>query len=100
MLITSFYISPFDAALHKLTGDAYFEQGKVADAVREFRVVVALEPADEAGARFDLARALEASGDKKEAKREILRSLEIAPNFEQAQELLLRVRGEARGSKP
>ncbi len=100
VLITSFYISPFDAALHKLTGDAYFEQGKIADAVREFRVVVALEPADEAGARFDLAKALEASGDKKEAKREVLRSLEIAPNFEQAQELLLRVRGEARVSKP
>jgi cellulose synthase operon protein C len=100
VLVTSFYISPFDAALHKLAGDAYFEQGKLADALREFRVVVALEPADEAGARFDLAKALEASGDKKEAKREVLRSLEIAPNFEQAQELLLRVRGEARVSKP
>jgi tetratricopeptide (TPR) repeat protein len=100
VLITSFYISPFDAALHKLAGDAYFEQGKVADALREFRVVVAMAPADEAGARFDLAKALEATGDKKEAKREILKSLEIAPNFEQAQELLLRVRGEARVSKP
>ncbi len=93
-IFTSFYISPFDAALHKLAGDAYLEQGSLADAVREFRVVVSLEPANPADAHYDLARALEAKGDKVEAKREILRSLEIAPGFEKAQELLLKLRGE------
>jgi cellulose synthase operon protein C len=93
-LFTSFYISPFDAALHKLAGDAYLEQGSLADAVREYRVVVSLEPANPADAHYDLARALEAKGDKAEAKRQILRSLEIAPGFEKAQELLLKIRGE------
>jgi tetratricopeptide (TPR) repeat protein len=93
-IFTSFYISPFDAALHKLAGDAYLEQGSLADAVREFRVVVSLEPPNPADAHFDLARALEAKGDKVEAKREVLRSLEIAPSFEKAQELLLKIRGE------
>lgn len=93
-IFTSFYISPFDAALHKLAGDAYLEQGNLADAVREFRVVVSLEPPNPADAYYDLARALEAKGDKAEAKREILRSLEIAPGFEKAQELLLKIRGE------
>ncbi len=94
LLITSFYITPFDAALHKLAGDAYLEKESMADAIREYRVVVSLKPPDEAGARYDLARALEASGNKPEAKREILRSLEIAPGFEKAQELLLKLRGE------
>jgi tetratricopeptide (TPR) repeat protein len=93
-IFTSFYISPFDADLHKLAGDAYLEQGSLIDAIREFRVVVSLEPANPADAHYDLARALEASGDKIEAKREVLRSLEIAPSFEKAQELLLKLRGE------
>jgi tetratricopeptide (TPR) repeat protein len=94
LLATSFYISPFDAALHKLAGDAYLEKASVPDAIREYRVVVSLNPPDEAGARYDLARALEASGNKTEAKREVLRSLEIAPGFEKAQDLLLKLRGE------
>jgi tetratricopeptide (TPR) repeat protein len=94
LLATSFYISPFDAALHKLAGDAYLEKVSLPDAIREYRVVVSLNPPDEAGARYDLARALEASGNKAEAKREVLRSLEIAPSFEKAQDLLLKLRGE------
>ena len=94
LILTSFYISPFDSDLHKLAGDAYLEGNSPAEAAREFRVVVALGPPDLAGAHYDLARALEASGDKKEAKRSILRSLEIAPNFDKALELLLKIRGE------
>jgi hypothetical protein len=60
-------------------------------------VVVSLNPPDAAGAHYDLARSLEASGNRAEAKREVLRSLEMAPGFEKAQELLLRLRG---GPKP
>lgn len=93
-IFTSFYISPFDGALHKLAGDAYLEQGGIADAIREYRVVVSMEPPNPADAHYDLARALEAKGDKAEAKRQVLRSLEIAPGFEKAQELLLKIRGE------
>jgi tetratricopeptide (TPR) repeat protein len=92
-IATSFYIYPFEADLHKLAGDVYLELGQSQDAVREFRVLVALNPPDLAGAHYDLARALDVAGDKKEAKREVLRSLEIAPGFEKAQELLLKLRG-------
>jgi Flp pilus assembly protein TadD len=56
-------------------------------------VLVALNPPDLAGAHYDLARALDTSGNRVEAKREVLRSLEIAPGFEKAQELLLKLRG-------
>jgi len=91
-LATSFYIYPFDADLHKQAGAVYLEEGRPTEAVREFGVVVSLNPADAAGAHYDLARSLEASGNRAEAKREVLRSLEMAPGFEKAQELLLKLR--------
>ena len=88
----SFYAQPFDATLHKLAGDAYLELGNASGAVREFRVAIALAPPDLAVAHFDLARGLEAAGDRREARREVVRALEIAPGFEKAQELLLKLR--------
>jgi tetratricopeptide (TPR) repeat protein len=90
---TSFYIHPFEAGLHKLAGDVYLEQGNAADAAREFRIVVALNPTDMAEAHYDLARALDTMGNRRDARREVLRSLEIAPGFEKAQVLLLKLRG-------
>ncbi|MGA9770887.1 MAG: tetratricopeptide repeat protein [Blastocatellia bacterium] len=93
VLKTTFYIQPFDPSLHKLAGDVYLEQGNAAEAVREFRVLIALAPADISTAHYDLARALDAAGDRAEARREVLRALEIAPGFDKAQELLLKLRG-------
>ncbi len=89
----SFYVNPFDAALHKLAGDVYLDQGQAGEAAKEYRVLVALNPPDKAEAHYDLARSLEAVGNRAEARREVLRSLEIAPGFEKAQELLLKLRG-------
>ncbi|HSB11306.1 MAG TPA: tetratricopeptide repeat protein [Blastocatellia bacterium] len=88
----SFYIQPFDASLHKLAGGVYLELGNPSEAIREFRVQIALEPPDLAEAHYDLARAHEAAGNKGEARREVIRSLEIAPGFEKAQGLLLKLR--------
>jgi len=88
----SFYIQPFEASLHKLAGGVYLELGNPSEAIREFRVQIALAPPDLAEAHYDLARSLEAAGDHKEAKREVLRALEIAPGFDKAQELLLKLR--------
>jgi tetratricopeptide (TPR) repeat protein len=88
----SFYIQPFDASLHKLAGGVYLDLRDPSQAIREFRVEIALAPPDLAEAHYDLARALEAAGDHAEARREVLRSLEIAPGFDKAQELLLKLR--------
>ena len=96
----SFYIQPFDASLHKLAGGVYFDLGNPTEAIREFRVQIALAPPDLAEAHYDLARSLEAAGDHKEAKREVLRSLEIAPGFDSAQELLLKLRSSPSTKKP
>jgi len=92
-LKTTFYLQPFDAALHKLAGDVYLDLGNTAEAAKEFRVIIALAPADLAAAHYDLARALDAGGNRSEARREVLRALEIAPGFDKAQELLLKLRG-------
>ena len=88
----SFYIQPFDSSLHKLAGGVYFELGSLPEAIREFKVQIALAPPDLAEAHYDLARSLEGSGDHQGARREVLRALEIAPGFEKAQELLLKLR--------
>ncbi|HSQ20754.1 MAG TPA: hypothetical protein VLR92_10315, partial [Blastocatellia bacterium] len=87
-----FYIQPFDAGLHKLAGGVYLELGNPSEAIREFRAQIALAPPDLAEAHYDLARSLESAGERTEAKREVLRSLEIAPGFDKAQELLLKLR--------
>jgi len=54
--------------------------------------ILALDPADKADAHYRLALALRNAGDRVEAKSEVLKALEIAPNFEDALELLLELR--------
>jgi Tfp pilus assembly protein PilF len=56
---------------------------------------VALDPVDRPEALYQLALALLEAGDTKSARREVLRALELAPRFQRAQELLLRLHGVA-----
>lgn len=91
MLDLSVYINPYDRDIQKKLGEAAMQSQEWATAIAAGRVLVALEKSDRAGAHYDLARALEAAGDMKEAKRETLRALEIAPGFTKAQQLLLRL---------
>lgn len=88
------YIHPFDAAWHQRAGEFYLQQGEPVRALRAFEVVVALDPPDKAEAYYNVARALLAQGNRAEAKRAVLRALEIAPGFEKAQNLLLEIIGQ------
>ncbi len=91
-------IVPFDLGPHETLAAQYEEEGDWQGAVRERRAVVALDPPDRAGAHYRFARALARSGDREEARTQVLRALEIAPTFEPALELLLELRGgEGRG---
>ena len=96
MLNLSIYINPYDAEVQKKLANTAMEAGKWPEAIAAFRVLVALNPSDPAGTRYDLARALMASGNKQEARRQTLRALEIAPTFLKAQELLLKLSGDIR----
>ena len=83
------WISPYDPAIHVRLADHLAATGNKAKAVRERRAVVALDPVDQAEARYQLARALLDAGDRTAARREVLLALEEAPGFERAQNLLL-----------
>jgi tetratricopeptide (TPR) repeat protein len=83
------YVAPLDAELHQRLGEFYLESRPGAEAIREFSVVLALKPVDQAQAHFNLARAYAAAGRRPEARREVLAALEIAPGFSSAQKLLL-----------
>ncbi len=85
-------IQPFDATLYRtLAGIRESrEEWRRAAAARE--AVVALDPSDPAEARYLLARAHHRAGEIGAAKREVLGALEMAPMYEEALELLLKIR--------
>jgi Tfp pilus assembly protein PilF len=84
-------IDPFDAEAHTVLGRLAM-QSKAPDAAsREFRTVIALGPVDQAAAHTDLAESYFMSGKRAEAKKQTLAALEIAPSYERAQGLLLKL---------
>ena len=89
-------IYPYEIELHDRLAQAHEARGDAAGAVRERRAIVALAPADLAGAYYDLALAYVTAGEPAQARRSVLRALEIAPSFEAGLELLLDLRGGAR----
>ena len=82
-------INPFDMDAQHSLGSFALASGDAATAVRAFRTALAAGPVDTVAARTSLAEAYLANGQKAEAKREILAALEMAPQFERAQDLLL-----------
>ncbi|HEY2431429.1 MAG TPA: tetratricopeptide repeat protein [Vicinamibacterales bacterium] len=87
----SIYINPFDVGVHERLAALYQELGNKTGALRERRAVVALAPADKAEAFYQLALAYHDAGDVLNARKAVLHSLEEAPNYVRAQELLLRI---------
>jgi len=84
-------IDPFDAEAHTMLGRFAMQRDEAEIASREFRTVIALAPVDRAAAYTDLAESYWKSGKKAEAKKQTLAALEIAPSYERAQELLLKL---------
>jgi tetratricopeptide (TPR) repeat protein len=84
-------IDPFDAAPHRTLGRQALDRKDLDGALREFRAAIAAGPVDRAGAHCDLGEGLFLAGKADDAKREALLALEIAPTFERAQELLLKI---------
>ncbi len=84
-------IDPFDSAAHSALGRMAADRRDAAVAVREFRAAVASGPVDPAPAHCDLSEALLLSGQKAEARKQVLAALEIAPTYTRAQGLLLKI---------
>ena len=84
-------VDPFDAEAHAWLGHDALARNDADAAIREFRAVVALGPVDRAAAYTDLAESYFKSGKRAEAKKQTLAALEIAPTYERAQDLLLKL---------
>jgi tetratricopeptide (TPR) repeat protein len=84
------YIYPVkDEDLHRRLGDLLYAQRQYNGAIREYKVLVASNPVDKAGAEFNLAQAYFAAGQKDKAEDSVLAALETAPGYRPAQKLLL-----------
>ena len=83
---------PYEIELHQRLAKLHAEVGNYPQALRERAAVVALNPTDKAQALYALAIAYQEAGDLTGARRAVLQSLEIAPNFDAALELLLVLR--------
>lgn len=86
------YVYPYDIENHRRLAELSAEAGDFAGAVRARAAVVALDPVDRAQALYMLALAHQSAGDLTAARRAIVRALGIAPNFDEALELLLDLR--------
>lgn len=84
-------VDPFDTHAQTIVGRRALQRKDAPAAVHAFRAALASQPPDKAAAHFDLAQAYLVAGQAAEAKREALSALEIAPSFEAAQELLLKI---------
>jgi tetratricopeptide (TPR) repeat protein len=86
-------IDPFDGEAHAMLGRLAMQRDDADAAAREFRAVVALAPVDRALALTDLAESYYKGGKRADAKKQVLAALEVAPTYERAQDLLLKIVG-------
>ena len=91
-LESAMFMNPYDIAQHERLATLYSRAGDKGKVVRERLAVVALNPVDRAEAYYNLAVSQRDAGDRTEARRSILRALEVAPHYQRAQELLLDLR--------
>jgi tetratricopeptide (TPR) repeat protein len=84
-------LDPFDAASQGKVGRFAMQNRNATEAIRAFRSALASNPPDRAGAHLDLGEAYLLGGQLADAKMQALAALEIAPSFERAQDLLLKI---------
>jgi Tfp pilus assembly protein PilF len=90
-LEASMYIRPMEMEGHQKFGDLLLSQKQYGPATREFEVLLALNAPDKASAYYKLAESSFGQGNRTAARTNVMKALEIAPSFEPAQELLLKI---------
>lgn len=88
VLERAIYIYPFEIEAHRKLADLYREVGRLKDVVVERQALLALTT-DRAQGYYELAKAYHEAGERSNARRELLRALEIAPGFKEGLALLL-----------
>jgi tetratricopeptide (TPR) repeat protein len=82
-------INPLILAPYRRLARASEQLGQLDEALTAYRAVVLLDESDPADVHYRLAQLLQKQGKKDEARREVLKSLEEAPRFQDAHRLLL-----------
>jgi tetratricopeptide (TPR) repeat protein len=82
-------VNPLVPTPHRQLARAAEHLGERDDALTAYRAVALLDDTDPAEVHFHLAKLLREAGKPQEARREVLRSLEEAPRFREAHQLLL-----------
>lgn len=85
-------IQPFDVESHRRLAQLHEQDNDWTGAARARAAVVALDDTDPAAARYLLARAQHRAGEVAGARKHLLEALELAPMYDEALELLLRMR--------
>lgn len=86
------YISPYEPGMFQKLASLEQAAGDPEGVVRARRALLALGPTDKAEAHYQLGLALLNAGNTGAARSEVLRALEVAPNYDKAQALLLQLR--------
>jgi tetratricopeptide (TPR) repeat protein len=98
-LAKTLLVHPYEIEVHGKLAELATKLNRFDEAVEERRAVVALKPVDKAAAHYRLAKALVAAGKRDEARKEVLAALEIAPSYQEAQDLLLDLRSAPSGNR-
>src|SRR6185436_12224858 len=83
------YVRPMDLQGHAKLGGLLLDLKQYSGAIREYETLLALKTPDRASAYYQLAQSYLGMGDKAKARKAVLNSLDIAPNYEPAGKLLL-----------
>ena len=86
-------VQPMNTIGHELLAQSAEQLDKPEDVAGSLAALLQMDPVDPAEAHFRLAKALDQSGDRKSAKRQVLMALEQAPRYRDAQQFLLQVLG-------
>lgn len=89
VLIDANYVTPFREDIHIKLGDLYMDAGKPGDALKEYQVLLALDPIDKASANYRVANAYHALDNGEKSLEYLMTALDIAPQYRDAQKLLL-----------
>jgi tetratricopeptide (TPR) repeat protein len=83
------WADPFAEDLHVELGDLLMTMNQPQEALKEYEILLALDPTDKADANLKIAQAYNALGDSEKTMEYLLTALDIAPAYRPAQALLL-----------
>ena len=85
------YVTPFDPDLHGEHGDKLMAEGRAQEALVEYEVLLAMKPHDQAAVHFQIASAYFQLENFDQTRTHLLKALDIAPRYRDAQRLLLKL---------